>query len=144
MSEYASDIAKYTANVDAKAVDAIVKYCGIALQSRDASLVSSTDAEELARVRDGFYAADHVDLIDPQPGVIGTPWAGDVHAQGNPHLHTDPHKLLEVAQALAGRLQEVRPAQREAIAERLRNFERQWRASITHWERQAAPLRGRA
>lgn len=97
-----------------------------------------------ARVRDVFYAADHVELIDPQPGVIGTPWAGDVHAQGNPHLHTDPHKLLEVAQALAGRLQEVRPAQREAIAERLRNFERQWRASITHWERQAAPLRGRA
>lgn len=97
-----------------------------------------------ARVRDVFYAADHVELIDPQPGVIGTPWAGDVHAQGNPHLHTDPHKLLEVAQALARRLQQERPAQREAIAERLRNFETQWRVRIAHWERQATPLRGRS
>ena len=97
-----------------------------------------------ARVRDVFYAADHVELIDPQPGVIGTPWAGDVHAQGNPHLHTDPHKLLEVAQALAQRLQQERPVQREAIAERLRGFETQWRARIAHWERQAAPLRGRS
>lgn len=97
-----------------------------------------------ARVRDVFYAADHVELIDPQPGVIGTPWAGDVHAQGNPHLHTDPHKLLEVAQALAQRLQQERPAQREAIEQRLRGFETQWRARIAHWERQAAPLRGRS
>ena len=97
-----------------------------------------------ARVRDIFYAADHVELIDPQPGAIGTPWAGDVHAQGNPHLHTDPHKLLEVAQALAQRLQQEHPAQREAIAERLRGFETQWRARIAHWERQAAPLRGRS
>lgn len=97
-----------------------------------------------ARVRDIFYAADHVELIDPQPGAIGTPWAGDVHAQGNPHLHTDPHKLLEVAQALAQRLQQERPAQREAIDQRLRGFETQWRARIAHWERQAAPLRGRS
>jgi zinc/manganese transport system substrate-binding protein len=96
-----------------------------------------------ARVRDIFYAADHVELIDPQPGAIGSPWAGDVHAQGNPHLHTDPHKLLEVAQALAQRLQQERPAQREAVAARLRAFEAQWRARIAQWERQAAPMRGR-
>jgi hypothetical protein len=54
MSDYASDIAKYTANVNAGAVEAIVKYCGIALQSQDASLVSTTDPQEIARVRDGF------------------------------------------------------------------------------------------
>jgi zinc/manganese transport system substrate-binding protein len=96
-----------------------------------------------ARARDVFYAADYVELIDPQPGAIGTPWAGDVHAQGNPHLHTDPYKLLEVAHALAQRLQHERPAQRAAIAERLRAFETQWRARIAQWERQAAPLRGR-
>lgn len=54
MSEYASDIAKYTTQVDPKAVESIVKYCGIALQKRDSSLVSTTDPEELARVRDGF------------------------------------------------------------------------------------------
>lgn len=56
MSDYAADIAKYTAKVDAKAVESIVKYCGIALRNRDSSLVSSSDPDELARVRDGFAA----------------------------------------------------------------------------------------
>lgn len=56
MSDYSADIAKYTASVDAKAVESIVKYCGIALRNRDSSLVSSSDPDELARVRDGFAA----------------------------------------------------------------------------------------
>lgn len=56
MSDYAADIAKYTAQVDPKAVETIVKYCGIALRNRDSSLVASSDPDELARVRDGFAA----------------------------------------------------------------------------------------
>lgn len=56
MSDYAADIAKYTVSVDAKAVESIVKYCGIALRNRDSSMVSSSDPDELARVRDGFAA----------------------------------------------------------------------------------------
>ncbi len=54
MSEYATDIAKYTPNVNQAAVDAIVKYCGIALRNRDSSLVSGSDPAELKRVVDGF------------------------------------------------------------------------------------------
>lgn len=52
--EYASDISKYTTDVNPKAVDAIVKFCGIALKSRDSSLVSVTDTAELDRIRNGF------------------------------------------------------------------------------------------
>lgn len=52
--DYKSDIAKYTSDVNDKAVDAIVKFCGIALQSRDSSLVSVTDPAELDRIRKGF------------------------------------------------------------------------------------------
>ena len=54
MSEYATDVAKYTSNVNQAAIDAIVKYCGIALRNRDSSLVSGTDPAELKRVVDGF------------------------------------------------------------------------------------------
>lgn len=56
MSEYSTDIAKYTASVDEAAVAAIVKYCGIALRNTDSALVSSSDPKELATVRDGFAA----------------------------------------------------------------------------------------
>ena len=90
-----------------------------------------------------FEAADHVALIDPQPGAIGSPWAGDVHAEGNPHLHTDPRKLLEVAQALAAELQQRVPADKPAIAQRLAGFEHAWQTAIARWTQQAAPLRAK-
>ncbi len=52
--DYATDIKKYTSTVNDGAVKGIVKHCGIALQSKDASLVSASDPTELARVRDNF------------------------------------------------------------------------------------------
>ncbi len=97
-----------------------------------------------ARARDVFFAADHVRLLDPQPGAIGTPWAGDVHAEGNPHLHADPRNLLEVARALAERLGQELPAERAAIEQRRTAFEVRWRQRIAQWEVRAAPLRGRS
>ena len=54
MSDYATNVSKYVANVDATAVKAIVDYCGIALRNRDSTLVSTSDSKEMARVRDGF------------------------------------------------------------------------------------------
>jgi Protein of unknown function (DUF2853) len=51
---WAADVKKYVPNADEKAIDGIVKYCGIALQKRDSSLVSFTDKEEVARVRNHF------------------------------------------------------------------------------------------
>ena len=56
MSDHATDIAKFTSNVNADAVKTIVGYCGIALHSRDGSMVSTTDPKELATIRDGFAA----------------------------------------------------------------------------------------
>lgn len=56
MADYSADIKKYTKSVDEAAVSTIVKYCGIALQKADSSLVSCSDATELERVRDGFAA----------------------------------------------------------------------------------------
>lgn len=48
------DVGKYVSNPDASAIEAIVRYCGIALQSRDASLVSFSDKDEVGRIREGF------------------------------------------------------------------------------------------
>lgn len=56
MSEYVTDIGKFTSNVNEAAVAAIVKHCGIALRNADSALVSATDKDELATVRDGFAA----------------------------------------------------------------------------------------
>jgi len=52
--DWAADVKKYVRNPDEKAIAGIVRHCGIALQSRDASLVALSDAKEVERVRTSF------------------------------------------------------------------------------------------
>ena len=54
MSDYLADVQRYDARADADIVGKIVKHLGIALRSRDASLVSCTDSAELDRVRESW------------------------------------------------------------------------------------------
>lgn len=54
MSEYLADVQRYDSRADAGAVEKIVKHLGIALRSRDASLVSCSDQSELDRVRESW------------------------------------------------------------------------------------------
>lgn len=88
-----------------------------------------------------FFASDHVALIDPQPQG-GGPFAGDVHAAGNPHIHLDPHRIREVAEALNRALQGLEPQRQAHYQQRWAAFDADWQAHIAQWERQAAPLRG--
>jgi Protein of unknown function (DUF2853) len=52
--DYVAKVKKYVSSPDTDAVAGIVKHLGIALRSKDASLVAASDPKELARVRDGF------------------------------------------------------------------------------------------
>ena len=88
-----------------------------------------------------FYAADHVALIDPKPP--GTPFDGDVHEQGNPHVHLDPRRVLDVARALAEQLQAIDPPRRSVYRDQLGKFEASWRERTAARERRAAPVRGK-
>ena len=54
-----------------------------------------------------FYVADHVDTIGKLDRV--DPTMGDVHPQGNPHVHLDPYRLLTISQSLAERLASIDP-----------------------------------
>ena len=49
ITAYVENIKLYTATVDEAAVAGVVRHCGIALQSKDASLVAASDPDELAR-----------------------------------------------------------------------------------------------
>ncbi len=99
-----------------------------------------------ARVQNGqpgmFYAAEQVELIDPHKGGASA-FAGDVHAQGNPHLHADPRRLLTVARALAMRLGQISPAHKATIEQQLPQFERDLNARMAVWAQQANALKGR-
>lgn len=52
--DWSADVRKYVPEADEAAIKGIVRYCGVALQKRDSSLVSMSDKAEAARVRDNF------------------------------------------------------------------------------------------
>ncbi len=52
--KYMDGVREYAADASDEVVKKIVAYCGIALQSKDASLVSCSDSDELDRVRKGW------------------------------------------------------------------------------------------
>lgn len=54
--DYVALTSKYTSNVNTDAVNALVKYCGIALRSRDARYVAATDHNETDRIVKGYCA----------------------------------------------------------------------------------------
>ena len=69
---------------------------------------------------------------------------GDVHAQGNPHIQTDPRNIAKVADALAQRLAEIDPANAALYKSRYQDFAQRWQDAIKRWDGQAAPLKGAA
>jgi Protein of unknown function (DUF2853) len=62
--DWAADVRKYAPNADSTVIAGIVRYCGIALQKRDSSLVSFTDRNEVARLRTNFLKKK-LGLTDP-------------------------------------------------------------------------------
>lgn len=66
--DWLADVKKYVTNVDEAAVAGIVRYCGIALRTRDASLVSFSDATETDRVRENFLKKK-LALTDPDSAL---------------------------------------------------------------------------
>jgi len=67
---------------------------------------------------------------------------GDVHAAGNPHIHTNPRNILRVGEALVVRLAELDPAHAAAHRARGQAFAVRWQTAIAGWESRAAPLKG--
>lgn len=75
-TDWASDVRKYAPDADDAAIAGIVRHCGIALRSRDASLVSFGDKAETDRVRESFCKkklglTDPDDVLDAAIAAVG-------------------------------------------------------------------------
>lgn len=87
-----------------------------------------------------FEAARFVRMLDVPSRLDRS--EGDVHAEGNPHIQTDPRNIAAVAQGLGKRLAEVDPAQAPAYQKRLADFNARWSQALQRWTQKAAPLKG--
>lgn len=68
---------------------------------------------------------------------------GDVHPEGNPHVHLDPRNMAVIAKVLAEKLQEVDPVNAKSYQTNLRAFEANWQSLLAQWDKEAASLRGK-
>ena len=68
--------------------------------------------------------------------------AGDVHAQGNPHIQHDARNISRIATALAARLAQLDPEEGGNYAARGKAFATRWDAATARWQAAAQPLRG--
>ena len=89
-----------------------------------------------------FWATDGQVLLG-QRTASGSPFEGDVHPQGNPHLHANPKRLLQVAEAMAQRMGQLWPEQALEIDARSREFQQRWQTHIQQWTARAQTLKGR-
>jgi len=87
-----------------------------------------------------FEAAAYVKLLD----VSGTAdrSMGDVHPNGNPHIHLDPRNIALVAKALTARLAALDPANAPYYQSRGTEFQARWGQAITRWTAEGAKLKG--
>ncbi|MCP4040518.1 MAG: zinc ABC transporter solute-binding protein [Gammaproteobacteria bacterium] len=93
--------------------------------------------------RDGhLMVADHLSLMEKPTRLDRS--EGDVHAQGNPHFHLDPRRLLKAARVLALRLTLIDSENSKHYQERLASFQQQWNQAISRWEASAASLHGKS
>ena len=68
---------------------------------------------------------------------------GHVHPEGNPHVHLNPHNVLDIAEVLADRLFLIDQANRATYEANLASFKNNWQAGIAKWEREGSVLKGR-
>jgi len=87
-----------------------------------------------------FQAANFVRRIEIPANVDRS--QGDVHPQGNPHIHLHPRNVERVADALAERLAQVDPANAAQYAAALDDFLARWGDATYAWEERALPLEG--
>ena len=85
-------------------------------------------------------AAEHVPMKGIPARVDRS--LGDIHPQGNPHIHLDPRNVELVAAVLSERLAQLDPGQAEHYRSRSDDFRHRWRTAVGQWEAEAGPLRG--
>lgn len=87
-----------------------------------------------------FSAADFIEKQDVPKKLDRS--MGDIHAEGNPHVHTSPENILLVADALTQRLAEIDSANVNFYLSRYSEFAKKWKALIARWKHTAVSLNG--
>ena len=68
---------------------------------------------------------------------------GDVHPEGNPHVHLDPNNIPIIAKELFRRLVILDPTNKSFYNSRYNNFISRWKRSLLEWEKEIQSIKGK-
>ncbi len=88
-----------------------------------------------------LMAADFVETIE-KPGRLDRS-LGDMHAEGNPHVHLNPFNILLVAEEIHKRLGLIDVGGKAFYQQRYNQFKSRWREAIPVWEKKAETIRAK-
>lgn len=87
-----------------------------------------------------LLAADHVSVLD-KPAVLDRS-LGDIHPEGNPHVHLDARNMIPLARELGRRLAAIDPPNAASYEANADAFVKTWSASLAKWSKRAERLQG--
>jgi len=67
---------------------------------------------------------------------------GDIHPQGNPHVHLDPRNIAKIAEVLTARFAQLDARNADAYRARGEGFGKRWQQAMDKWRAEAQPLKG--
>jgi zinc/manganese transport system substrate-binding protein len=116
---------------------------GLLEQANDLPALLKRGANPKVQQKPGlFLAANQVERLDiPQTTDRSQ---GDVHSEGNPHVMTDPRRVLQVAEQLSQRLIQLDPKNEAYYQARFETFKQRWSEATNRWDQLKAPLKGKA
>lgn len=87
-----------------------------------------------------IMAADFVNTIE-KPLVLDRS-LGDIHPEGNPHVHLDPRNIIILAKILSKRLSIIDPSNSAYYQKRTNSFVKGWEKLIIEWNKRLNRLKG--
>ena len=90
----------------------------------------------------GYFEATGAVTLLEKPAALDRA-EGDVHGEGNPHVQLDPRRMLEIAEALSARLQQIDAVNSTLYLRRWQDFAARWQVALARWQGVVAALRGK-
>jgi len=87
-----------------------------------------------------FMAADYVRKLEIPTRIDRAD--GDIHPQGNPHIHLDPRNITRISKALSAVLIQLDPKNEDSYARALESFLEKWSKAGTSWRNKTERLKG--
>ncbi len=87
-----------------------------------------------------LMASDFVEVLEKT--MVTDRTMGDVHPEGNPHVHLNPYNIFLLAEELTKRLELIDSVNQSFYRNRFNNFALRWEKAINRWEKNSSNLKG--